>query len=329
MNAQATFCPIDDHALLLVTGPDARKFLQGQVTCDIDSLKIQQDGNTTRLNSALGAHCTHKGRMVFNFRALPIGKQTVALQVPADMIDIASAALQKYIVFSKADIQNASEAYQLFGMYSDDIQRDLTLFTRLDLPLDEPNTAIHNNDGILLCVEKQRFELWLNPEQSARFKTAYSDRTLKTSNDWHLSTINAGLAEIRPKTSGLFTPHAVNFHNIDTAVSFQKGCYTGQEVVARMHYLGKLKRQLFLFESPIVSINGRPLPQVGDSVYSPEKNQSVGDIVSIGQAEETLRLLVSATVEFAEKNAVFLDEKHHYPLSLVNNENKSTATTTS
>jgi folate-binding protein YgfZ len=318
MTAQATFCHIDDHALLLIKGPDARKFLQGQVTCDIDDLKIQQVGNNTQLNSALGAHCTHKGRMVFSFRALAIDEQTVALQIPTDMIDIASAALQKYIVFSKADIQNASETYQLFGIYSDDIKSDLTAFTALDLPLNEPNTAMGNNDGILLCVAKQRFELWLTTEQSARFNNAYGDEILKTSGDWHLSTINAGLAEIRPQTSGLFTPHAVNFHNIDTAISFQKGCYTGQEVVARMHYLGKLKRQLFLFESPAISINELALPQIGSSVYSPEKSQSVGDIVSIGQTENTLRLLVSATVEFAEKNAIFLDENHQHPLSLIN-----------
>ena len=77
MTEQTTtgFITIDDHALLLVKGPDAFKFLQGQVTCDVDSIAVQKEDPS---QSVLGAHCTHKGRMLFSFRAIAVDKETIA-----------------------------------------------------------------------------------------------------------------------------------------------------------------------------------------------------------------------------------------------------------
>lgn len=317
MNPSLTVCHINNHCLLLIKGPDARKFLQGQVTCDIDQLKITNTNNNQQLNSSLGAHCTHKGRVVFSFRALAIDEQTIALQIPNDIVETATAALQKYIVFSKADIINASEEYRLYGVHGDDAISTLqTLLPANSIPT-ESNTATQSSDGIALCLGDQRYELWLNTKQASQLEQAVTDITLEDCRYWDLLNINAGIAEIRQATSGLFTPHAINFHTTGNAVSFQKGCYTGQEVVARMHYLGKLKRQLFLVEIPTNTLNNTTPVNIGDPVYSQGKDQSIGDIVLMAATDTSTRLLISAAVDSATNNNVFLGSKGQHQLSVL------------
>lgn len=311
MHTSQTLCHIDNHSLLLVKGPDARKFLQGQVTCDIDELSIKNDGNTTQLQSTLGAHCTHKGRIVFSFRAIALDEETIALNIPSEMIDIATTALQKYIVFSKAEIINAHKEYQLIGIHSDHASDTIHTITGMTSLPTIPNTAISSEDGLVLCLEHNRYELWLNATQAARYQTQLKSFTFENSQHWDFKNINSGLAEIRQTTSGLFTPHAINFQDTASAVSFQKGCYTGQEVVARMHYLGKLKRQMFLFE---ISSSVESTIAAGDPVYTTEKTQSIGDIVLVAQSNHITRLLVSATVEQVEKDQVYLDTNNQQKL---------------
>jgi folate-binding protein YgfZ len=239
MTPALTVCPINNHSLLLIKGPDARKFLQGQVTCDIETLGNQKTDDRSHITNTLGAHCTHKGRVVFSFRALPLDEHTIALQVPTDIIDTATAALQKYIVFSKAEIINASAEYFLYGFQGDEAHSTLEQLIETNNLSNEPTHAFQNNKGTVLCIGPQRYELWLNAEQAKSLNDALTHQINTDAHYWDLLNINAGIAEIRQTTSGLLTPHAINFHQIDYAVSFQKGCYTGQEVVARMHYLGK------------------------------------------------------------------------------------------
>ncbi len=302
-------CPIDHHSLLLVRGADARKFLQGQVTCDIDALTLESTGNNTIATTTLGAHCTHKGRMVFNFRAMPLDEQTIALNIPSDMMDIATAALQKYIVFSKAELINASDDYELIGIEGDDAIA--TLQSLLGALPEHDNSAIHHSDGIALRLSKNRYELWLSTDQAKTINNHFESLETSNNNFWDFATITAGIAEIRPTTSEMFTPQAVNLQAVGDGVSFKKGCYTGQEVVARMHYLGKAKRQMFLFELPE---NITELPNIGDPLFSPEKSQSIGDIILAAKYNERACLLASVTVDQAEQDAVYIDSQYQQKL---------------
>lgn len=315
MHKPRTYCHINEHCLLLVKGADARKFLQGQVTCDIDELSIKDDGKNRVLSSSLGAHCTHKGRIVFSFRALSLDEQSIALCIPYDMFDIATAALNKYIIFSKAELIDAREQYQLLGIEGDDLKQTLSSILATDTLPSEPNSAIKIEGGIILCINTNRYELWLNLKQADKLQTSLTDVAFENNSYWDFANINAGLAEIRAATSGIFTPHAINFHTTANAVSFKKGCYTGQEVIARMHYLGKLKRQLFLFALP--STTPSSLPCIGDSVYTIEKTQSIGDIILIAQTSKGTHLLASVTVEQAEQDQVFIDQNCAYKLHLL------------
>lgn len=324
MSAQLTFCHIDQHHLILVQGPDARKFLQGQVTCDIDQLTIASNNTRghnieNKLTSSLGTHCTHKGRIVFSFRVLPIDDQTIALQVPMNMVETASAALQKYIVFFKAKIINTSN-YRLYGINGDEVAATLKQWLKTENIPQTTNTALQTSHGIAVCLDDQRYELWLTEEQANTLQPAIhallDGEAHLTNNHWDWLNISAGIPEIRQTSSGVFTPHAINMHNIDKAVSFQKGCYTGQEVVARMQYLGKLKRQMFRFTLELnESIDLSDIKE-GNSVFSTEKIQPVGEIVLFAQQEDTLSLLISAAVEQVENDTIYLDNAHTLPLIL-------------
>src|SRR6187551_2232899 len=105
--------------LLLVKGPDAVKFLQGQVTCDLRELNVP----VTRI----GAQCNPKGRILLSFRALQIDAETIALRMPASMLDKAKSSLGKYIVFSKAKLHDGDD-YTLFGLYGETAQQAAGIF---------------------------------------------------------------------------------------------------------------------------------------------------------------------------------------------------------
>lgn len=313
MNNINTVCQIDNHSLLLVRGPDARKFLQGQVTCDIEQLSIQTTDNGDLLTTSLGAHCTHKGRIVFTFRALPLDEHTIALNLPADMMNIATTALKKYIVFSKAELIDASEEYKIIGVHSESATQQLTnVIPNLPSTID---TAINHEKGIIICLSSGRYELWLTQKQYTTIVKLFTDYPLSSGQYWDFANINDGIGEIQTATSEKFTPHAINLQSTSRGVSFQKGCYTGQEVVARMHYLGKLKKQMFLFELPRTLID--ELPKIGHPLYSPGKSQSIGEIVLIAEHGSEVHLLASVTVEQANQNLIYVDQTCQKKLNLL------------
>jgi folate-binding protein YgfZ len=320
MDTAITLCHLKQHQLLLVNGPDAKKFLQGQVTCDINALDNQ--GNAS-VSAPLGAHCTHKGRIVFSFRAVQLPSDTesqeVALSIPSDISDIAISSLKKYSVFSKADISIDDDTYQLFGVNGKDANIALQMLAEdqdiaFNIIPTETNTAIHTSAGTIICIAKECYELWLNTEQAQRFTAKVTNKTVVDEEHWNEIKVKAGIADIHADTSGIFTPHAMNYHNIGNAVSFSKGCYTGQEVVARMQYLGQLKRQLYAFTSKAFIPSGL---SAGDSLYIKDKTKSVGDIAMVSHYNQQTYLLASTIVEHAEKDAIFADTHYEHPLQRV------------
>jgi tRNA-modifying protein YgfZ len=334
MDTAIAFCHLKQHKLLTVKGPDAKKFLQGQVTCDINTLAKEKN---TSVAAPLGAHCTHKGRVVFSFRSVELPTETeiqeIALSIPSDIVDIATAVLKKYSVFSKVDINTDNDHHQLFGVNGKNAKSILQTFAKGENIPVETNTACHTSAGTIMCIAKECYELWLNTEQAKRFSAHVASEVIQgetilneimlDDEYWDEVKIKNGIAEIHANTSGAFTPHAINYHNIGNAVSFSKGCYTGQEVVARMQYLGNLKRQLYLFTRKTTPSPPSPttLPtdtlSAGGSLYVANKTQSVGDIVMVSHHKQQTYLLASTKVEYAEKETVFADIDNEYPLQLI------------
>jgi folate-binding protein YgfZ len=234
--------------LLKITGEDAKKFLQGQLTCNIEEISSTQ--------SRLGAHCNPKGRIIFLF-LLFYFQNNYYLQMPHEMIPIAIQSLKKYAVFFKVQLHDASGELISIGYSAENLNQ----FTH-PLPENQDET-IQTNDLLIIKIlgKKTRYMLCGKIETlSPLWKKMISETPYISSDHWKCLDIEAGLANIYPETSENFLPHELNLH-IFNAISFDKGCYTGQEIIARMHYRGKLKNQLqhIMIESATLPLRGSDL----------------------------------------------------------------------
>jgi folate-binding protein YgfZ len=113
-------------------------------------------------------------------------------------------------------------------------------------------------------------------------------------NQWLLGQIRAGIGQVMPSTRELFIPQMLNLQAVG-GVSFKKGCYTGQEIVARMQYLGKLKRRLYR-----VKLDAAELPEPGTQLFSPNHGSSIGEVVLAAHAGQHIELLAVLQAEAAE-----------------------------
>lgn len=231
---------INDWTLLAIEGPQARNFLQGQVTCDLLTLPADL--------SRLGAHCNPKGRMLFSFRALLEEESRLLLRLPSAMLEVAQKTLGKYLAFFKAEQQSLAGSVLLRGM-AGPLARTL-LTQHLGAPSGKPGGWVACGAQKIVTLDDQRFECWLTPDEARRLDTLFEGQlSAEGDNFWRLLDIRAGLGEVLPQTCEAFIPQTLNYQLLE-GVSFQKGCYTGQEVIARLHYRGKLKRHMYRLSFP-------------------------------------------------------------------------------
>lgn len=282
MADSAFFSPLSHEGILAVRGSDAGKFLQGQLTCNINYLSLEHAG--------LGARCMVKGRMQSSFRILPEGNGYL-LAMASDLLEAQLADLKKYAVFSKATLSDESAAWVRFGLQ----QGDAALQA---LGLSVPASAgatVHHDGLIAITASAGRVELWVPADSAARVRETLAATLPEGSlNDWLLGQIRAGIGQVMGPTRELFIPQMINLQAVD-GVSFKKGCYTGQEIVARMQYLGKLKRRQYR-----LALAEQQVPAPGTEIFSPTHGSSVGEVVlaaSTGQGCELLAVLSADAVE--------------------------------
>lgn len=292
--------------LLTIKGPDTLKFLQGQLSCDVQML---QDNIST-----LGAHCTHQGRAISCFRAFMLDSDAVALSMPNAIMASASTALAKYIVFSKAEIDDSNSAYCGLGLAGPEAASLIASHLGGTPAAVEEVSPLAQ--GYVIKLAEQRFECWLKPEAAISFWREVAGNCQRAShNDWQLLNIQAGIPELQAETVETFIPQMLNLQALG-GVNFHKGCYTGQEVVARMEYRGKLKRPMYRIGFGLAA--NEALPQPGQALFAADKNQSVGNIVIAARAEgnkgEALAVLTSSSVEAGD---TFLDEEKSKKLAIL------------
>ncbi|MFJ4194874.1 YgfZ/GcvT domain-containing protein [Pseudomonas sp. NPDC089534] len=288
MADSAFFCTLSHEGVLAVRGADAGKFLQGQLTCNINYLSDSQ--------SSLGARCTQKGRMQSSFRILLEG-DGVLMAMAGGLLEPQLADLKKYAVFSKSKLTDESAAWVRFGLVNGDAALN---GLGLNLPAETDSVARH--EGLIaIRVSPDRAELWVPADQAdaikARLSAALAEGDL---NGWLLGQIRAGIGQVMPSTRELFIPQMLNLQAVG-GVSFKKGCYTGQEIVARMQYLGKLKRRQYR-----VSLEAGELPEPGTPLFAPSHGSSIGEVVLAARAEQNIELLAVLQAEAADEGAVHL-----------------------
>ncbi|MBC3364534.1 folate-binding protein YgfZ [Pseudomonas sp. SWRI154] len=288
MADSAFFCTLSHEGVLAVRGVDAGKFLQGQLTCNLNYLGDSR--------ASLGARCTQKGRMQSSFRILLEG-DGVLMAMATELLEPQLADLKKYAVFSKSKLTDESAAWVRFGLENADTAlSDLGL----ELPVDTDSVARHES-LIAIRVSPGRAELWARAEQADTLRTRLRALLAESDlNQWLLGQIRAGIGQVMPATRELFIPQMLNLQAVG-GVSFKKGCYTGQEIVARMQYLGKLKRRLYRLQ-----LEADELPEPGTALFSPTHGSSIGEVVIAAHTERNIELLAVLQAEAAEDGNLHL-----------------------
>lgn len=258
----AFFCPLTHEGILAIEGIDSKKFLQGQVTCNLNYL--------TSEISSLGARCTPKGRMISSFRVIERATDHYLLCLDKKLISTQLNDFKKYAIFSKVTFTELSDHWLRFGIQGSTSE---LAFLNVTFPT-IINQISHHEDYFVIKVSEHRFELWVPTDSTTNIVEQLADQLpQQTLNAWLLGQIQAGIGQVFQETTELFIPQMINLQAVG-GVSFKKGCYTGQEIVARMQYLGKLKRHLYRFR-----LASNELPAIGSTLFSSVHNTSVGEVV--------------------------------------------------
>jgi folate-binding protein YgfZ len=242
-----------------LAGPDAVTFLQGYVTCDMRALSAER--------ALFGAYCNIKGRVVADATiALVAGQPTMV--VTASLREPIRTSLTKYLAFARSKFDAPDTAPILLGLVNPSPNDALPR---------EPLTCTPFRDGITIAIPgpqpralavlpyEAAVDLWL--EHDARGQTG--DATM-----WNLLDVRAGIAHVSATTSEEFLPQMLDYDRID-AISFTKGCYLGQEIVARTQHLGRAKRHLQRLDW-----RGAPIPPVGAALTT-AAGANAGTLVAV------------------------------------------------
>ena len=228
-------------------------------------LQSQLGNDIAKLNAGsvqLSAYCQHQGKILTLFWVMRDGDDFL-LSFPSDLVDSLLPRLKMFVLMSDVAIEDISSEYIQVGHIDENI-----------------DNAHHIN---------QRLSVGLIESEGAS-NIEFSDYS-----EWMKACIETSLPEVYSATTELFVPQMLNLDIDEVGVNFSKGCYPGQEVVARLHYLGKAKRRLFAFKSqaPLV---------IGDFLYCESSKSAKASGVVVSQVKYEADFYCLATLEVAHKD---------------------------
>ena len=261
-------CDLSHLGLLEISGADAVTFLQGQVTNDVSQL----NGS----NAHYTAYCNSKGRMLALFLAFA-HYDHLHLQLNRELLEPIMKRLKMYVMRSKVEIKDVSDSIIKFGLNGPQAESMLeAVFSKI--PTENYELVSLDNGAILKLPSYNndaRFEIFTDAINAPIIWDALKTNCKVVEKPhWDWIEIQAGIPDVELKTQEQFVPQMLNLDILD-AINFKKGCYTGQEIVARTHYLGTVKRRTYL-----ASIQADSAPQAGDKVLDTAKNE-VGQVVRV------------------------------------------------
>ncbi|MEI7431119.1 MAG: folate-binding protein YgfZ [Betaproteobacteria bacterium] len=248
----AIIAPLSHLGLIECTGDDAKSFLHNQLTSDVNHL--------TENSAQHSAWCTAKGRMLASFILYRHAADFRAL-LSADLLQATLKRLKMFVLRSKVSLSDLSETHELIGLAGPKAAAVLSQ-AGLPEPLKTFDTAVFAA-GKIIRLENSRFIVVVSATEAPRIWDALATQARPAGTPiWHWLDIQTGIPLISEATKEEFVPQMANFDKIG-GVSFNKGCYPGQEIVARAQYLGKIKRHLYRIHAtgPILS---------GSSIFGPE-----------------------------------------------------------
>ncbi|HKK13080.1 MAG TPA: folate-binding protein [Gammaproteobacteria bacterium] len=260
------FADLSHLGLIAVHGADAQEFLQGQLANDV--------GRVDEAHSQINAYCSPKGRMLATFRLFRHG-DAFYLRLPAALVEPVLKRLRMFVLRSQVTLEDASGAYVALGASGPTVDQELAeSFGEVPQATDAVRTA-SGCTMLRLPGVHPRFEIYGPLDTMTKLWESLNVRAAPVgATSWALLDVMAGIPTVYPETSDAFVPQMANLQLVG-GVSFAKGCYPGQEVVARMEYLGKLKRRMYL-----ALVRSETAPRPGDELFAPDSpGQSVGRVV--------------------------------------------------
>jgi len=282
-------CATEHLGLIQIDGEDALSFLQNQLSNDIAKI----DENTCQLNS----YSNHKGRMYSIFYVIK-NQGGYLLIVPKSQIEFLLQRLQMFVIMAKVTLSDVSNQWAKMGFNSNTTAHSIFAKDQL-IKRKTESVYIRLNPNNLNRV------LVLNAFDSAvdNWASLRECLTVCDTNAWLLAEINEGIPSLSPETSEAFVLQMSNLHLLN-GVSFKKGCFPGQEIVARTKYLGKAKRRMYLFR---VESSTQPLPIEQLCDLSSNAADGSGKVVLSAQSDALhYDFLCVANIEKAEANTLKL-----------------------
>lgn len=259
---ECALCDLSGLGLIRASGEDVIGFLQGQFTNDISKVDTE--------HSQLSSYCSPKGRMMALFRVFQRGDD-VFLMLPRERLEPILKRLRMFVLRSKVILDDVSDELAIAGIAG------ACASTLVPTAPTEQDASATNGDLTVIRAagDRVRFAvIGTLPAMQTWWQQAAAQATVANADTWPLLDIRAGIPKVLDATAEAFVPQMANLQLVN-GVSFTKGCYTGQEVVARMQYLGTLKRRMYR-----VRIEG-DCPAAGTELFSPSSasGQGAGKVV--------------------------------------------------
>lgn len=281
----AALCPLGHFGLLRFSGGDAGAFLQGQLTCDLNQV--------TPSGARFGGYCTPKGRLLADF-LLFATPQEYLMHLPAELSAPIAGRLRKFVLRSRVSIESETGLRTLgvAGPGAVDLLRQ-TIGEPPRMPLE----LVHYGRVVLLRLPGAGFLVLAPMAEITQMWDRLAQKAVPAGTDcWDWLQIRAGIPWITGATQEQFVPQMVGLDAIG-GVSFQKGCYPGQEIVARAHYLGEVKRRLCSGHADdsaragdTLVLAGRSCGTVVNAAPAPGGGSDLLAVVQIGAETEDLWL---------------------------------------
>lgn len=267
-------------------GEDSEVFLQGQLSCDVRE--------ATLVRAQYGSYCTPKGRMLATF-LLWRDKEGFCMQLPAELQQGIQKRLNMYVLRSKVRLVDASEERVRLGVAGEGAEAAIAELGGSAPQEDYAMEAV--GPAMVIRLPGKRFELLVSPDDAPDiWKTVARHCTPVGDQCWEWLNIQAGIPVITARTQEQFVPQMANLELIG-GVSFKKGCYPGQEIVARSQYLGKVKRRMYR-----VHLDASAAPQAGDALFGQGPAEQSGGMIVNAQPSpqggyDALAVILNASVE--------------------------------
>lgn len=246
LRAPSGTVPLAEWGLIRASGSDARLFLHGQLTQDMVGL--------TPDRARLAGYCSAKGRLLASFVVWADAGGDVLLACSADVLPATLKRLSMFVLRAKCRLSDASGDGPLYGVLGDAV------------PAGEPWQVVDHRGVILPPVDGVRRALWLGQPPGASAAPVLDPEL------WRALEVRSGIARVVAINSEQFVPQMVNWELVG-GVNFQKGCYPGQEVVARSQYRGTTKRRTYVMQAEA------PLTAGQDVFTATDPDQPAGRVV--------------------------------------------------